>query len=55
MSIPINLKLQNNKKHGVMKVYSNRGKMVLHVLYKDGVKTKDILKNIDYNYSKPKE
>ena len=31
-----------------MKVYSNRGKMVLHVLYKDGVKTKDILKNIDY-------
>ena len=46
---------KNNKKNGTMKVYSKRGKLILHVIYKNGVKIKDVLKKIDYYYSKPNE
>ena len=33
-----------------MKVYSKRGKLILHVEYKNGVKTKDVIKKINYKY-----
>ena len=46
---------KGNKKHGNMKVYTKRGKLILHVVYKEGVKTKDVLKKMEYKYSKPKD
>ena len=42
------------KKHGDMKVFSKRGKLISHVIYKDGVKLKDVLKKITFKYSGPK-
>ena len=47
----LRLNYKNNKKNGNMKVYSNRGKLISHVVYKNGVKIKDVLKKIDYKYS----
>jgi len=37
-----------------MKVFSKRGKLILHVEYKNGVKSKDVLKKVNYNYQSNK-
>ena len=37
-----------------MKVFSKRGKLILHVEYKDGVKSKDVIKKVNYKYKSNK-
>ena len=44
-----------NKKHGDVKTYSKRGKLISHLVYKDGVKIKDEINKIYFNYSSPKQ
>ena len=46
---------KQNKKHGDVKTYSKRGKLISHLVYKDGVKIKDEINKIYYNYSSPKQ
>ena len=44
---------KNNKKHGAVKMYSKRGKLISHLVYKNGVKIKDEINKVYYNYASP--
>ena len=44
---------KNNKKDGEVKLFSKRGKLISHLIYKNGLKVKDVLKKISYDYGAP--
>ena len=44
---------KDNKKHGAVKMYSKRGKLISHLVYKNGVKIKDEINKVYYNYASP--
>ena len=40
---------KENKKHGDMMLFSKKGKLIYHVIYKEGVKTRDVIKKYPTN------
>ena len=44
---------KNNRKHGDVKVYSKRGKLISHIVYKEGIKVKDLINKINFKYNSP--
>ena len=41
---------KENKKHGDMMLFSKKGKLIYHVIYKEGVKSRDVIKKVSYKY-----
>ena len=33
-----------------MMLFSKKGKLIYHVIYKEGVKTRDVIKKVSYKY-----
>ena len=44
---------KKNRKNGDVKIYSKRGKLISHFIYKDGLRIKDEIKKINFKYNSP--
>lgn len=44
---------KKNRKNGDVKIYSKPGKLISHFIYKDGLRIKDEIKKINFQYNSP--